>query len=119
MNTLFDCLKKGTAPQQVVAFAREYLREEGFEELYYDRLFSPLLSGRYFITLPDGVVPLPGSYVYVISRYVDAGIITAARSFVALPLPGIPEFDEAPDNTMSVIRILGVVARVVVSAAGS
>ena len=64
-------------------------------------------SGRYFITLPDGVVPLPGSYVYVISRYVDAGIITAARSFVALPLPGIPEFDGAPDNTMSVIRILG------------
>ena len=54
MNTLFDCLKKGTAPQQVVAFAREYLREEGFEELYYDRLFSPRLSGRYFITpFPD------------------------------------------------------------------
>ena len=40
MDTLFDCLKKGTAPEQVVAFARDYLEKEGFEELYYDRLFA-------------------------------------------------------------------------------
>lgn len=54
MNTLFDCLKKGTSPERVVAFAKEYLTEEGFEELYYDRLFAPKLGGRYFITpFPD------------------------------------------------------------------
>ncbi len=64
-------------------------------------------SGRYSVTLPEGVTPLSGSYVYVISRYVDAGIITAAKSFVALPLPGMPEFTQILDNTMSVIRIVG------------
>ena len=54
MDTLFDCLKKGTAPEQVVAFARDYLEKEGFEELYYDRLFAPRLGGRYFIApFPD------------------------------------------------------------------
>lgn len=54
MDTLFDCLKRGTAPERVVAFAREYLTGEGFEELYYDRLFAPKLGGRYFITpFPD------------------------------------------------------------------
>ena len=56
MDTLFDCLKRGTAPERVVAFAREYLAGEGFEELYYDRLFAPKLGGRYFITpFPDNI----------------------------------------------------------------
>ena len=49
MDTLFRCIEEGTAPGRVVDFAKNYLRQEGFEELYYDRLFSPKVEGRYFI----------------------------------------------------------------------
>lgn len=54
MDTLFSCLKKGTSPESVVDFAREYLKKEGFEELHYDTLFFPQTGGRYFIApFPD------------------------------------------------------------------
>ena len=38
MDTLFDCLKKGTAPEQVWHLPEIIWKKEGFEELYYDRL---------------------------------------------------------------------------------
>lgn len=39
---------------QVVAFAEEYLRENGFEKLYYGTLFAPKEMGKYYITpFPD------------------------------------------------------------------
>ena len=50
MNTLTECLKKGTAPVQVISFAKQYLQNEGFEELCYDKLFGPQLKGKYYIT---------------------------------------------------------------------
>ena len=54
MDTLFECLKQGTAPVQVVAFAKKFLKKEGFEELYYDGLFAPKAGGRYYISpFPD------------------------------------------------------------------
>lgn len=54
MDTLFDCLKKGTSPENVVAFAIDYLKGEGFEELYYNRMIAPALGGRYYIRpFPD------------------------------------------------------------------
>ena len=46
MDTLFRCIEEGTAPGRVVDFAKNYLRQEGFEELYYDRLFSPKVEGK-------------------------------------------------------------------------
>lgn len=57
MDTLFECLKKGTAPEKVVAFARDYLKGEGFEELCYHRLYTPKLGGRYYIMpFPDVLI---------------------------------------------------------------
>ncbi|MCD8018088.1 MAG: M18 family aminopeptidase [Clostridiales bacterium] len=54
MDTLFECLRQGTAPEKVVAFAKKYLKKEGFEELYYDKMFCPKLEGRYYISpFPD------------------------------------------------------------------
>ncbi len=51
---LFDCLKRGTAPDRVVAFAKEYLLDHGFQEIYYNKLFYPIHGGRYFISpFPD------------------------------------------------------------------
>ena len=47
MDTLFECLKQGTTPERVVGFAKDYLKKEGFEELYYDKLFAPKSGGRY------------------------------------------------------------------------
>lgn len=54
MNLLKECLCRGTAPVRVVSFAKEYLREQGFEELYYDTLFVAREEGRYFLSpFPD------------------------------------------------------------------
>lgn len=54
MDTLFECLKQGTTPDRVVDFAKDYLKKEGFEELYYDKLFAPKSGGRYYISpFPD------------------------------------------------------------------
>lgn len=54
MDTLFECLKQGTTPERVVGFAKDYLKKEGFEELYYDKLFAPKSGGRYYISpFPD------------------------------------------------------------------
>lgn len=54
MDTLFACLKKGTSPESVVDFAKKYLEKEGFEELYYDKLFFPKTGGKYYIApFPD------------------------------------------------------------------
>ena len=51
---LFDCLKKGTAPNRVVSYAKEYLMQNGFEELYYDKIFHPIHGGKYFVApFPD------------------------------------------------------------------
>ena len=41
MNILTECLSQGTSPVGVVSFAKNYLKEQGFEELYYDRMISP------------------------------------------------------------------------------
>lgn len=57
MDTLIQCIKRGTAPYQVVNFSKEYLKKEGFEELYYEKLFSPKVGGRYYIApFPDVLV---------------------------------------------------------------
>lgn len=54
MNVLTECLSQGTSPAGVVSFAKEYLKREGFEELYYDKMLSPKEDGKYFITpFPD------------------------------------------------------------------
>lgn len=54
MVTLFQCLREGTAPEKTVDYARSYLLAEGFEEIYYDRLFAPQAGGKYFICpFPD------------------------------------------------------------------
>lgn len=54
MDTLYHCIQKGTAPDRVVAFAKDYLKGEGFTELFYDGLFSPKVEGKYFIApFPD------------------------------------------------------------------
>ncbi len=49
MNLLMECLKKGVSPVHVVDYAKEYLRKNGFEELYYDGLFHPMQRGKYFV----------------------------------------------------------------------
>lgn len=54
MNNLLNCLKKGVSPVHTTAYAKEYLKEQGFEELYYDGLFHPILGGKYVISpYPD------------------------------------------------------------------
>lgn len=54
MKILTECLRQGTSPAGVVSFAKEYLREEGFEELYYDKMFATKEGGKYYITpFPD------------------------------------------------------------------
>lgn len=51
---LFECIKKGTAPNRVVEFAKEYLKKHDFEELYYDQHFQPIHGGKYYIApFPD------------------------------------------------------------------
>ena len=41
MNVLTECLAQGTSPVGVVSFAKEYLKQQGFEELYYNKMISP------------------------------------------------------------------------------
>ena len=54
MDFLLECLRKGTAPVKVVEFAKKYLNELGFEELYYNTSFEPEEGGRYYMTpFPD------------------------------------------------------------------
>ena len=54
MNVLTECLSQGTSPASVISFAKEYLKQEGFEELYYDKMLSPKENGKFFITpFPD------------------------------------------------------------------
>ncbi len=51
---LFDCIKRGTAPVQVVDFAKEYLKKNNFEEVEYDKLFQGHPGGKYYISpFPD------------------------------------------------------------------
>lgn len=50
MNVLTECLSQGTSPASVISFAKEYLKQEGFEELYYDKMLSPKENGKFFIT---------------------------------------------------------------------
>ena len=38
MNVLTECLAQGTSPVGVVSFAKEYLKQQGFEELYYNKI---------------------------------------------------------------------------------
>ena len=39
---------------ELISFAKEYLKQEGFEELYYDKMLSPKENGKFFITpFPD------------------------------------------------------------------
>ena len=49
MNVLTECLSQGTSPASVISFAKEYLKQEGFEELYYDKMLSPKENGKFFI----------------------------------------------------------------------
>lgn len=54
MDYLMKCLKNGTSPVHTVAYAKEYLKKEGFKELYYEGLFHPIIGGRYLISpYPD------------------------------------------------------------------
>lgn len=54
MNYLLNCLKKGISPVHTVEYAKEFLRERGFEELRYDGVFHPILGGRYMVApYPD------------------------------------------------------------------
>ena len=54
MDTLKKCLVTGTSPVQVVRFAADYLKEAGFQELPWDRVFVTEPGGKYYITpFPD------------------------------------------------------------------
>lgn len=54
MGLLFDCLRAGTNPVSAVAFARQYLLDQQFEELEFDSEITPERGGRYVITpFPD------------------------------------------------------------------
>ncbi|MFR3344331.1 MAG: hypothetical protein ACLTS6_10040 [Anaerobutyricum sp.] len=56
MNVLTECLSQGTSPASVISFAKEYLKQEGFEELYYDKMLSPKENGKFFITPISGCI---------------------------------------------------------------
>ena len=47
MNVLTECLAQGTSPVGVVSFAKEYLKQQGFEELYYNKMISPKENSKY------------------------------------------------------------------------
>lgn len=49
MNVLTECLSQGTSPASVISFAKEYLKQEGFEELYYDKMLSPKENGKFLL----------------------------------------------------------------------
>ena len=49
MNVLTECLSQGTSPASVISFAKEYLKQEGFEELYYDKMLSPKENGSFLL----------------------------------------------------------------------
>ena len=49
MNVLTECLAQGTSPVGVVSFAKEYLKQQGFEELYYNKMISPKENSKYYI----------------------------------------------------------------------
>lgn len=54
MNVLTECLAQGTSPVGVVSFAKEYLKQQGFAELYYNKMFSPKANSKYYISpFPD------------------------------------------------------------------
>ena len=54
MNVLTECLTQGTSPVGVVSFAKEYLKQQGFEELYYNKMISPKENSKYYIApFPD------------------------------------------------------------------
>ena len=54
MDTLFRCIKEGTAPDRVVRFASAYLEEAGFEPLRYEHSFGLEAGGKYYVTpFPD------------------------------------------------------------------
>lgn len=54
MNVLTECLAQGTSPVGVVSFAKEYLKQQGFEELYYNKMISPKENSKYYIApFPD------------------------------------------------------------------
>ena len=44
MNVLTECLAQGTSPVGVVSFAKEYLKQQGFEELYYNKMISDVFE---------------------------------------------------------------------------
>ena len=50
MNVLTECLAQGTSPVGVVSFAKEYLKQQGFEELYYNKMLSPKGKWKVYIT---------------------------------------------------------------------
>lgn len=54
MDLLLECLKRGSSPVHVVEYAKEYLKQEGFEELSYQGIFYPVVGGKYVISpFPD------------------------------------------------------------------
>lgn len=54
MNVLTECLTQGTSSVGVVSFAKEYLKQQGFEELYYNKMISPKENSKYYIApFPD------------------------------------------------------------------
>lgn len=54
MDVLMECLERGTAPVNVVAFAEEYLEGQGFAKLAWDAPLETVDGGKYYVTpFPD------------------------------------------------------------------
>lgn len=54
ISELTECLRRGTAPVKVTAYAKEYLKNKGFEELSYSTLLGVKEGGSYYICpFPD------------------------------------------------------------------
>ena len=58
MNVLTECLAQGTSPVGVVSFAKEYLKQQGFEELYYNKMISPKENSKYYIAISRCIICL-------------------------------------------------------------
>lgn len=101
MNTLFECLKEGTTPEKVVAFSKEYLRREGFEEIYYDQLFYPKVGGRYFLS------PFPDVFFAFTMGKKKAYLQSVRMAFAHVDQPGFkikakPEFRSMESAVLNV-----------------
>lgn len=91
MNTLMECLKKGTSPVQVVNYAKEYLNSRGFTERSLSEPGTISSGDRFYISpFPDVIFPC------AVGAQADSdAIVTMAYAHVDQPcfkLKAKPEF---------------------------